>query len=138
VPPDARRFERYLKSGSGRAFASRHFGPMCDSCLGVTASALGWIAMLRNLTPLVVGLPVAAINNIALPLWMSDARPGIGQRRPSIQELLIDTSQTENVGGNYPVRCNLQLRGVMDWSAYRKTRAVTDLQRKLFAVVARD
>ena len=26
--PDARRFEKYLKSGSGRAFASRHFGPM--------------------------------------------------------------------------------------------------------------
>ena len=25
---DARRFEKYLKSGSGRAFASRHFGPM--------------------------------------------------------------------------------------------------------------
>jgi predicted GIY-YIG superfamily endonuclease len=23
----ARRFERYLKSGSGRAFAKRHFGP---------------------------------------------------------------------------------------------------------------
>ena len=25
---DARRFEKYLKSGSGRAFVSRHFGPM--------------------------------------------------------------------------------------------------------------
>ena len=25
---DARRFEKYLKSGSGRAFASRHLGPM--------------------------------------------------------------------------------------------------------------
>jgi putative endonuclease len=25
---DARRFETYLKSGSGRAFAIRHFGPM--------------------------------------------------------------------------------------------------------------
>jgi len=24
---EARRFERYLKSGSGRAFAKRHFGP---------------------------------------------------------------------------------------------------------------
>jgi predicted GIY-YIG superfamily endonuclease len=24
---DARRFEKYLKSGSGRAFAKRHFGP---------------------------------------------------------------------------------------------------------------
>ena len=35
---------------------------------GVAASALGWIAMLRNLTPLVV--PVAALNNIVLPLWM--------------------------------------------------------------------
>jgi putative endonuclease len=28
---DARRFEKYLKSGSGRAFASRHFGPMGTS-----------------------------------------------------------------------------------------------------------
>ena len=25
---DARRFEKYLKSGSGRAFGARHFGPM--------------------------------------------------------------------------------------------------------------
>jgi predicted GIY-YIG superfamily endonuclease len=25
--PTARRFERYLKSGSGRAFAKRHFAP---------------------------------------------------------------------------------------------------------------
>jgi hypothetical protein len=36
--------------------------------LGVAASALGWIAMLRNLTPLVA--PVATLNNIVLPLWM--------------------------------------------------------------------
>ena len=35
---------------------------------GVAASALGWIAMLRNLTPLVA--PVAALNNVVLPLWM--------------------------------------------------------------------
>lgn len=35
---------------------------------GVAASALGWIAMLRNLTPLVA--PIAALNNIVLPLWM--------------------------------------------------------------------
>ena len=27
---DARRFERYLKSGSGRAFAMRHFAPLDD------------------------------------------------------------------------------------------------------------
>jgi Domain of unknown function (DUF4386) len=36
--------------------------------LGVAASTLGWIAMLRNLTPLVA--PVATLNNIVLPLWM--------------------------------------------------------------------
>ena len=36
--------------------------------LGVAASALGWIAMLRNLTPLVA--PVATLNNMVLPLWM--------------------------------------------------------------------
>jgi hypothetical protein len=36
--------------------------------LGVAASTLGWIAMLRNLTPLVE--PVAALNNVVLPLWM--------------------------------------------------------------------
>jgi hypothetical protein len=35
---------------------------------GVAASTLGWIAMLRNVTPLVA--PVAALNNIVLPLWM--------------------------------------------------------------------
>lgn len=35
---------------------------------GVAASALGWIAMLRNLTPLVA--PIAALNNMVLPLWM--------------------------------------------------------------------
>jgi hypothetical protein len=35
---------------------------------GVAASTLGWIAMLRNLTSVVV--PVAALNNIVLPLWM--------------------------------------------------------------------
>jgi len=28
--PTARRFERYLKSGSGRAFAKRHFAPTND------------------------------------------------------------------------------------------------------------
>jgi len=27
-PAAARRFERYLKSGSGRAFSKRHFGPV--------------------------------------------------------------------------------------------------------------
>jgi hypothetical protein len=35
---------------------------------GFAASALGWIAMLRNLTPLVE--PLATLNNIVLPLWM--------------------------------------------------------------------
>ncbi len=36
--------------------------------LGVAASTLGWIAMLRNLTPLVG--PAATLNNLVLPLWM--------------------------------------------------------------------
>lgn len=35
---------------------------------GIAAGALGWVAMLRNLTPLVS--TVAAINNGVLPLWM--------------------------------------------------------------------
>lgn len=35
---------------------------------GVAASALGWVAMLRNLTPIVA--PVAALNNVVLPVWM--------------------------------------------------------------------
>jgi hypothetical protein len=35
---------------------------------GIIASALGWIAMLRNMTSLVA--PVAALNDIVLPLWM--------------------------------------------------------------------
>ncbi|MFN7978564.1 MAG: DUF4386 family protein [Vicinamibacterales bacterium] len=35
---------------------------------GTAASALGWLAMLRNLTPLVA--TIAAINNAVLPLWM--------------------------------------------------------------------
>ncbi len=37
-------------------------------CAGVAASALGWIAMLRNMTSVVA--PVAALNNGVLPLWM--------------------------------------------------------------------
>ena len=36
--------------------------------VGIAASALGWVAMLRNLTPLVA--PLATLNNIVLPLWM--------------------------------------------------------------------
>lgn len=35
---------------------------------GVAASTLGWIAMLRNITPIVT--PVATLNNVALPVWM--------------------------------------------------------------------
>lgn len=35
---------------------------------GIAASTLGWIAMLRNITPLVA--PIATLNNIVLPLWM--------------------------------------------------------------------
>jgi hypothetical protein len=35
---------------------------------GIAASALGWMAMLRNLTPLVA--PIADLNNLVLPLWM--------------------------------------------------------------------
>ena len=36
--------------------------------VGIAASAFGWVAMLRNLTPLVA--PLATLNNIVLPLWM--------------------------------------------------------------------
>lgn len=35
---------------------------------GTSVSALGWLAMLRNVTPLVSTL--AAVNNAVLPLWM--------------------------------------------------------------------
>jgi hypothetical protein len=35
---------------------------------GAAASALGWVAMLRNITSVVA--PAAALNNIVLPLWM--------------------------------------------------------------------
>ncbi len=35
---------------------------------GVAASLIGWVAMLRNATPLVE--PIAAINNVVLPIWM--------------------------------------------------------------------
>lgn len=35
---------------------------------GVAASTLGWIAMLRNVTPVVAA--VATLNNLVLPLWM--------------------------------------------------------------------
>ena len=35
---------------------------------GLAAGALGWIAMLRNVTPLVGS--IAEVNNIVLPLWM--------------------------------------------------------------------
>jgi hypothetical protein len=35
---------------------------------GIAASALGWIAMLRNVTSVVA--PLAELNNIVLPLWM--------------------------------------------------------------------
>ena len=36
--------------------------------LGFTAGALGWIAMWRNVTTAVA--PVAALNNVVLPVWM--------------------------------------------------------------------
>ena len=35
--------------------------------VGIAASALGWIAMFRNVAPVVA---LAAINNVVLPLWM--------------------------------------------------------------------
>ena len=35
---------------------------------GAAAVALGWSAMWRNVTPVVA--PIAALNNVALPLWM--------------------------------------------------------------------
>jgi hypothetical protein len=36
--------------------------------LGLAAGTLGWIAMWRNATGLV--MPIAALNNVVLPLWM--------------------------------------------------------------------
>lgn len=36
--------------------------------LGITAGSLGWIAMWRNVTDVVA--PIAALNNVVLPLWM--------------------------------------------------------------------
>ena len=55
---------------------------------GVAASTLGWIAMLRNVTPLVA--PIATLNNVLLPVWMLtlglalavSSRPAITLRRP--------------------------------------------------------
>jgi putative endonuclease len=41
--PTALRFERYLKSGSGRAFAKRHFGPHACPC-GVARPSHGSIS----------------------------------------------------------------------------------------------
>lgn len=38
------------------------------AALGVAAATIGWLAMLRNLTPLVA--TIAAANNAVLPLWM--------------------------------------------------------------------
>lgn len=35
---------------------------------GLVAALCGWTAMLRNVTPLVA--PVAAVNNVVLPVWM--------------------------------------------------------------------
>jgi predicted GIY-YIG superfamily endonuclease len=34
---EARRFEKYLKSGSGRAFTKRHFGPLANESLVASA-----------------------------------------------------------------------------------------------------
>jgi hypothetical protein len=36
--------------------------------VGIAAAVLGWLAMLRNLTPLVS--TIAEVNNVVLPLWM--------------------------------------------------------------------
>jgi hypothetical protein len=48
--------------------SSRRPGLRWLLALSIVASAFGWIAMWRNVTP-TVG-PIAALNNAVLPLWM--------------------------------------------------------------------
>jgi hypothetical protein len=53
---------------SARAMWRGRIVPQWIAGLGLTSGALGWIAMWRNVTDVVA--PVAALNNVALPLWM--------------------------------------------------------------------
>jgi hypothetical protein len=53
--------------------------------LGVAASTLGWIAMLRNFTPLVAA--VATLNNIVLPLWMLTLGLALASTVPVVQHV---------------------------------------------------
>jgi hypothetical protein len=53
---------------SARAMWRSGIAPRWIAGLGLTSSALGLIAMWRNVTSLVA--PIAALNNAALPLWM--------------------------------------------------------------------
>jgi hypothetical protein len=39
---NAARFERYLKTGSGRAFAKRHFGPCAEGSLPGRLRLIRW------------------------------------------------------------------------------------------------
>ena len=55
------------------------------AALGLAAGILGWVAMWRNVTGVVA--PLAALNNMALPLWMivfGVTLVVIGNRRASI------------------------------------------------------
>ena len=48
----AGRFEMYLKSGSGRAFAKRHFAPVGDWCPGMSHQHNDWCApVLAHVSP---------------------------------------------------------------------------------------
>lgn len=53
---------------SARAMWRGRVVPRWIAGLGLVAGILGWIAMWRNVTGAVA--PVAAVNNVVLPLWM--------------------------------------------------------------------
>lgn len=53
---------------SAWALLRSHHDPRWLAVTGLLTGLLGWVGMLRNLTTAVV--PVAALNNYLLPLWM--------------------------------------------------------------------
>lgn len=53
---------------SAFAVSAAYGGRRWLALAGIAVGLIGWVAMLRNLTPLVT--PVAEFNNIVLPLWM--------------------------------------------------------------------
>lgn len=63
---------------------------------GIGVSTLGWVAMLRNLTPLVG--PVATLNNLVLPLWMMTLGVVLLARSRHLQpraEVPVDTTSSQ-------------------------------------------